>query len=720
MVSCGKCQTANVSSSQFCAECGHTLYEKCIGCDKPVLLTQAFCGSCGQDLRVAIGKRKQQLEQKLADAVASTKNADYERARALLAAVISKESDYRFNDIVANAKVALEKIEQIASQLTTNASESIKAAKAAFESEDYKKAVLLLQNLPEKLLTDDARRILEKSQLTIQQSEFATNELRKAIEARDYAAAGQHLELLLEQQPENQKYQRLAKQVGEKLQQKAERRLDQNRYRAAMELLNSVPGFSRDDKHTALVERSEKLLWISQQFAGEPFATPSLGRLAKRWCEIAPADAKAKEALTIIAKRIKAERQDPRSLFATRGPKAHSRIGGDLNVLAFPKCVQGFDHPEIQRAPAECNVALGLALQGLGEAPITDQFFQPKQGLLGRLRRKKQNRCWGFDIGSSSIHAVCLQRNDEDGSISIVDGFVKRFDNLGAQLKGGDLNQDWLKESITEFIEGRDLTEVPVWVSLRGRELVTRFVQLPPVNDKQAKLLFEREIKDRIPVELDDVVLVKWLCELPDDEDHGIGRPSFVAAAKKSHLDPFVAMLESAGLTVSGIQAAPIALMNLAAVEFKELISGPTDDQDKPSVDADDRVGQPQLPAVALVDAGAETTTLCFVSARAYWFWTIESGGGEFTRMIARSSQKTHAEAEQLKRDVASIDRPHLVMEPVELRLDELRSRLEKIVMDAKKTGAPFDVLQTWCCGGGCKLHGWIKAILSDQASIDT
>ncbi|WP_149495726.1 pilus assembly protein PilM [Roseiconus lacunae] len=715
MVACGKCQTPNDANSQYCAGCGHTLYEKCKGCDKPVLLTQAFCGSCGQDLRAAIRRESQQFEDKLARAVEATKAADYDTARSLLSSVIAKKSDFRFTELVHNAEVALAKIERIASQLTSNAAESIVAAGNAFEQEDYKRVIALLSPIPERLLTDEARQFLEKSQLTIRQFDVSTSQLRKAIEARDYVVAGQHLDLLLDQQPDNQKYQRLAQQVGDKLRQKAERRLQQNRYRSAIDYLQSVPASARNDAYSKLVEQAEKLQWMSQQFSGEPFATPVLGRLAKRWNELAPEDTKAKEALATIAKRIKAERGDPRSLFAPRRLKTRSWIGGDLNVLAYPTVIKGCDHNEMQRAAAEFNVAIGLALQGLGEAPITDQFYQPKQGLLGRLRRKKTNRCWGFDLGGSAVHAICLQRSEEDGTIEVVDCFSKRFENVGAQLKSSDLQQAWIKESVEQFTEGRDLSEVPVWVSLRGRELVTRFVQLPPVSDKQAKLLFEREIEDRIPVELDEVEMVKWLCELPDEEQHTLGRPSFVAAAKKSHLEPFVASLESAGLPISGIQAAPIALLNFAATEFKELLNETTQGDDSP--EANGRPSQHSIPAIAIVDGGAETTTVCFVSSRAYWFWTIESGGAEFTRLIARSSQKTHAEAEQLKRDVAQIDQPHLVMEPVERRLDELRSRLDKIVTDATKTTAPFHIMQTWCCGGGCKMHGWIKTILSEQAS---
>ena len=103
---CGKCQASNDSASQFCAGCGHILYEKCSGCDKPVLLTQAFCGNCGQDLAAAVRRQIQQLEQKTASAVTATKSADYETARALLSGVVSKKSDYRFAKVATDAEVA--------------------------------------------------------------------------------------------------------------------------------------------------------------------------------------------------------------------------------------------------------------------------------------------------------------------------------------------------------------------------------------------------------------------------------------------------------------------------------------------------------------------------------------------------------------------------------------------------------------------------------------
>ena len=383
--------------------------------------------------------------------------------------------------------------------MTANADESIEAAAAAFEVDDNKRVIALLGPIPPKLLTDEARTMLEKSQLVIEQSETSKSGLRKALEEKDYAAAGQHLDILLEQQPANAKYQKLAHQVAQKLIEKAARRVQQNRYRSAVELLQSVPSIAVGDESKTLSEKAEEYLWLSDQFAGEPFATPALGRLAKRWHEQAPSDRKAKEALSLIAKRFKTKPEDPRITFTLRAAQEHT-VGSAAILESWP-----FRKPFVE------PIIRNSRRHQRNSASLWDWLYRAWVRSRSRISSISPNK--GFsdfsversnsDVGDSMPGPMEFTpsswkrvRRTEREVVKISDCFFHRFEEVGVQVKGNKVDHDWVRSAVEQFLSDRDVAEIPIWISMRGRELVTRFVQLPPVTDKQAQLLFEREIKD--------------------------------------------------------------------------------------------------------------------------------------------------------------------------------------------------------------------------------
>ena len=114
-----------------------------------------------------------------------------------------------------------------------------------------------------------------------------------------------------------------------------------------------------------------------------------------------------------------------------------------------------------------------------------------------------------------------------------------------------------------------------------------------------------------------------------------------------------------------------------------------------------------------MIDAGATATTLLLISGETHWFWTVETGGDKLTSILARSTKQTHEQAEQLKFDPAKLPSPASEFEPLEQRMDEIRSRIGKMYSDAVSQNTRFDVKQTWCTGGCCLTHQWIRRILS-------
>ena len=202
-ITCGACNATNPAGGQFCAGCGHHLYEPCGDCTKPVLLTQAFCGRCGNDLVGALSKRKAEFEEKIAEAIEKAKERDFVRAKGLLE-IVAREKDYRFKDVVANAKVAQQKIDSIAEQESESASDRIAAAQEAYELGDSVRVVELLGNLSPNLLTEEAKQNLRMSQSRLEELQQAESALEEAFQKRDWATSGAILDRLMELQPDDE------------------------------------------------------------------------------------------------------------------------------------------------------------------------------------------------------------------------------------------------------------------------------------------------------------------------------------------------------------------------------------------------------------------------------------------------------------------------------------------------------------------------------------
>ncbi|MCA9137693.1 MAG: hypothetical protein KDB00_13070 [Planctomycetales bacterium] len=699
---CGACNAGNPAGGQFCASCGHALYEPCGECTKPVLLSQSFCGSCGADLLAAVAKRKVSMEAKIAEAISATKERNFDRAKELLA-VVAREKDFRFSDVVGNAKVAQKKIESIAVQESASASDRIAAAQEAYECGDSVRVVELLGTLSPNLLTPEATSNLKRSQTRLDQIADADKSLQEAFQKRDWAASGVIIDRMMELKPDDESISNLALKVGKKLISKAESLRESHKYGAAANLLECVPGNARNEAFSRLQGIVDRNVWLSGQFKDEPLATPTLGRLAKSWVEQSGGDPQATAMLNRISKRIREPKSTSRDLFPPLFGSCQSWVGGKVGVLAFPACIDAENEKQYRSLSGQFNVAIGLAMQGLGLGRIKEDF-SPKKGLLKRLSRKKTERCWGLDVGASGLKAVCLEAV-ENGNPKLVECYKLAFD--APMLRGGTDSSvdDVIREGVEKFLSEHDVETTPVWVSFPARELVSRFVKLPPVADKQANVLFDKEVETRIPLPLDEVCCVRWIAPYPDDEKTTIGRPAFVSAAKKQFVDRYLENLGEAGLTVAGLQATPLALINFASREFADLFEA------EPGEDH----FETKLPTVALFDCGAEMTIVLLISGASCWFWSFESGGNEFTRLLSRATTTTHSEAEKLKRNPASLERPDVQFEMVEARIEEMHGRLQKVVSDVLKEYEEFEIQQTWACGGGSLTHGWIKRILCES-----
>ncbi|MGB1927330.1 MAG: hypothetical protein ACPHL6_12400, partial [Rubripirellula sp.] len=168
-------------------------------------------------------------------------------------------------------------------------------------------------------------------------------------------------------------------------------------------------------------------------------------------------------------------------------------------------------------------------------------------------------------------------------------------------------------------------------------------------------------------------------------------------------------LLESLGLKIAGLQSDSIALINFAAREFSDVL---------PNIEAmkSDEIDVMQKDlsrAVCIIDAGASSTHLILVSAEAHWSMSIATGGEDLTFQIASSANATRKDAESFKRNPTKLPRFAMQYQPIEARLDTMRSRLETMYRDALKQDNPFKPVSTWCVGGAWQTYQWIRRVMT-------
>ncbi|MFK8113456.1 MAG: pilus assembly protein PilM, partial [Rubripirellula sp.] len=482
--------------------------------------------------------------------------------------------------------------------------------------------------------------------------------------------------------------------------------------------LNAVPDVAQSKDARNLRKSIDCIHWLSEQFDGEPYASPMLGRLAVRFAKEVPDDPSAKTLVQQLARELKQAKRPSRSHLPNWKAPREGWAGGDVRILGLPTQIELGEQREPKVYAGQFNVAFGLALQGLGHARV-DQHFAPKKGLLSGLRRK-ENSCWGIDVGSASIKAALLTK-DETGQIKMTDSHYQEY-AFPTCRAGSEADDSAPKEALAKFIAEKELAGKRIWVNLPSSQLISRFLLLPPVKEKQAVQILDREIEQKFPIDAENLSVVRWMAESNIDEQ---GRPAVLAAAKRDLVEKRLGIFSDLELKIDGMQADVLSLVNFASHEFAELWTEPASDVDDAAASTDETEvdsnesqafetdrSNPKKTTIVLCDTGASSTTIVVVSGEAHWSWTIESGGEDFTNLIARATKVPHAEAEKLKRNPAELSDPAAQYEAVEQRMDQLRVRLEKVVADALKQNPRFQINQTWCVGGGCNAHGWIRRVL--------
>jgi type IV pilus assembly protein PilM len=249
-------------------------------------------------------------------------------------------------------------------------------------------------------------------------------------------------------------------------------------------------------------------------------------------------------------------------------------------------------------------------------------MFKPKLDL--KFLRRKPAEIFGLDVGSSAIKAVQVLEADGEyrlGAVGIVtlppdtiaEGSIKDPATVGGAIK--------------EAVQKAGLTTTNAVISICGRELIIKKVQIPAMPAKELAGAVHLEAEHHIPFAIDEVFI-----DFHPVAESGGTLDLILVAVKKSKVMEYITVVEDAGLNALIVDVDSFALSN----QFE--LNAPASSEE----------------AVALIDIGASIMKTNVIRAGASIFARdIPFGGNQYTQAIAQrlGVPFEQAEAAKLGRD---------------------------------------------------------------------
>lgn len=244
---------------------------------------------------------------------------------------------------------------------------------------------------------------------------------------------------------------------------------------------------------------------------------------------------------------------------------------------------------------------------------------------------------WGVDIGRSSLKCIRMHRLRGTAEITGVD-VIDYYGSAEEQPSSAEIRQALAQFKQRNKVKATDM----IAVAVPGYAAFTRFIKLPPVEDKKIAEVVKYEAAQQIPFPLTDVIWgfqkVERAYQPGEEIDVGI------FAIREEIVRNFLADFDAARLHVDVITIAPLALFNFARHEM-----------DTPDM-------------AIVVDIGADHTDLVVIEGGMFHVRNLPLAGNDITKRLRDEFDITFAEAEKLKIKAAQskqADKLFAVMQPV-------------------------------------------------------
>jgi type IV pilus assembly protein PilM len=198
-----------------------------------------------------------------------------------------------------------------------------------------------------------------------------------------------------------------------------------------------------------------------------------------------------------------------------------------------------------------------------------------------------------------------------------------RLREIATDPTSEEIRRTQIAVAVREMMSELHIKHGAVNYALPAQSVFARFVKLPTLEQEKLEKIIAFEAQQNVPFPIDDVVWDYQVVGAGMDEETQV----VLVAIKVDLLDDITGGVEEAGLRISSIDVAPMALYNAFRYSY-------------PSVND----------CSLLVDIGARTTNVLFVEPRRIFSRSLPIGGSTITAAIAREFGESFAAAETRKK----------------------------------------------------------------------
>ncbi len=309
---------------------------------------------------------------------------------------------------------------------------------------------------------------------------------------------------------------------------------------------------------------------------------------------------------------------------------------------------------------------------------------------MGLFSRKKAG--FGLDVGSSAVKLVQLEEGSKGLALETFAMVELPPDAIGeGMIKDPPVVVDAIKEVVGK---ARVKTKDAV-LSVSGRELIMKKIQLPKVTAKELDDAIMLEAEHHINLPIDDVYLDHQI--VGQSAGQGGTMDVMLVAVKKTKINEYVAVVEEAGLTPVVVDVDAFALQNQYEMNSPETTAE----------------------AVALIDIGASIMKTNVVR-RGFSIFArdIAFGGNNYTRAISQRLNIPFDRAEAAKKGehVAGVQWDDLVPS-LEAVSRELSLEIQR-TFDYFASTAESERISRIVLSGGCAKLSGVDEFLSSSWGI--
>jgi len=296
---------------------------------------------------------------------------------------------------------------------------------------------------------------------------------------------------------------------------------------------------------------------------------------------------------------------------------------------------------------------------------------------------------WGIDVGQCALKALKLQwRDDRLRALA--------FDVIehGKVLSQPDADEQALiRSALSKFLTRNAIKGSTIVISVPGQASFTRFIKLPPVEQRKIPEIVRYEARQQIPFDLEDVV---WDYQTTSPASAGPREVEVgIFAMKRDIVADYVSDFTAMRIEPDVVQMAPVALYNFLRHEQGEGEGG-----------------------TILIDVGAENTNLVIADGERVWIRNVPLGGNNFTNALSKEFKLQFAKAERLKRHAAESKHARQIFQAMRPVFGDLLTEIQRSIGYYTSLHRDSRVERVVAMGNAFRLPGLAK-FLSQNLGVE-